>query len=43
MITDKPDSNLITIFEDRVLSSELSDVPENFKSIVVNNDDIKEP
>jgi len=44
MITEGSDSNLIIILEDRALSSELSDVPEDFKSMVVNNiDDIKEP
>ena len=42
IITKRLDNNLTIIFEDRVSSSELSDVPENFKNIVVNNsDDIK--
>ena len=42
MTTKGLDSNLTIICEDRVSSSELSDVPENFKNIVVNNsDDIK--
>ena len=43
MITKGPDSNLITILEDRVSSSELSNVPEDFKSMAVNNNNIKEP
>ncbi len=43
MTTEGLDSNFITILEDRVLSSELSDVLEDFKSITVdNNDNIKE-
>ncbi len=44
MITEGPDSNFIIIFEDRVLSSELSDVPKDFKNMAVdNNDDVEEP
>ncbi len=42
MITEGPDSNLIIIFKDRVSSSELSDVPEDFKNITVKDDDVKE-
>ncbi len=42
MITEGPDSNLITILKDRALSSKLSDVLEDFKSIAVNNDDVEE-
>jgi len=41
--TEGPDNNLITIFKDRVSSSELSNVPEDFRNIIVNNNDIKEP
>ncbi len=42
MTTEGPDSNLITIFKDRTLSSELSDVLEDFESMIVDNDnDIK--
>ncbi len=43
MITEGPNSNLIIIFEDRTSSSELSNVPEDFESMTVNNNDIKEP
>ncbi len=43
MNTEGSDSNLIIIFEDRVLSSELSDVLEDFESIIVNNNNIKKP
>src|SRR6266498_3944012 len=42
MITEGPDSNLVTIFKDRILSSELSDVLEDFESIAVNNNNIEE-
>ena len=43
MITEGLDNNLIIIFQDRVLNSELSDVLEDFKNMAVNNDDnIKE-
>ena len=42
IITEGLDSNLTTIFEDRVLSSELSDVLEDFERIIVNNNNIKE-
>ena len=42
MITERPDNNLITILEDRVSNSELSNVPKDFKNIAVNNNDIKE-
>ncbi len=41
--TKELNNNLIIILEDRVLSSELSNVLEDFKSMAVNNnDDIKE-
>ncbi len=46
MTTEGSDSNLIIILEDRVLSSELSNVPKDFESITVNNnddDDVKKP
>ncbi len=44
MITEGLDSNFVIIFEDRVLSSELSDVLEDFESMVVDDDDdVKEP
>ena len=43
MITKESNSNLTTILKDRVLSSELSDVPENFKSMTVNNNNVEEP
>ncbi len=39
MITEGPDNNLIIIFEDRVLNSELSDVSEDFESMAVDDDD----
>ena len=39
--TERPDSNLTTIFEDRTSSSELSDVPKDFKNITVDDNDIK--
>jgi len=39
MITEEPDSNFIIILENRALSSELSDVPEDFKSMIVDDDD----
>ncbi len=43
MITEGLDSNLIIILEDRVLSSELSNVSKDFESITINdNDDVKE-
>ncbi len=43
IITEGPDNNLVIIFEDRALNSELSDVLEDFESITVNNNDnIKE-
>ena len=41
MITEGLVSNLATIFKDRTLSSELSDVLEDFKSMAVNNNNIK--
>ncbi len=37
IITKRLDNNLTIIFEDRVLSSELSNVLEDFESIAVNN------
>ncbi len=44
MITEGPDNNLTTILKNRALSSELSDVSEDFKSIAVNNNNnIKKP
>ncbi len=46
MTTEGPDSNLATILEDRVSSSELSDVSEDFKSMAVDDDDdddVKKP
>ncbi len=44
MITEALNNNLTTIFKDRASSSELSDVPEDFKSITVNNNNnIKKP
>ena len=39
MITEGPNNNFIIILEDRVSNSELSNVPENFKNITVNDDD----
>ncbi len=42
MITKGLDSNLITILEDRTSSSELLDILEDFKSITVDNNNIKE-
>ena len=42
IITEGLDNNLAIILEDRVSSSELSDVLEDFKSITVDNNDIKE-
>ncbi len=39
MTTEGLDSNFTTILEDRVLSSELSNIPEDFKSITVDDDD----
>ena len=42
--TEGPDNNLTTILEDRISSSELSDVSEDFENITVNNNNnIKEP
>ncbi len=44
MITEGPDNNLTTILKNRALSSELSDVSEDFKRIAVNNNNnIKKP
>ena len=44
IITEGPDNNLTTILKDWVLSNELSDVPEDFENITVNNNNnIKEP
>ncbi len=43
MITEGSDNNLITILKDRVSSSELSNVPEDFKNIAVNNDNVEKP
>jgi len=43
MTTEGLDSNLTTIFRDRASSSELSDVLEDFESMVVDNNNIKEP
>ncbi len=42
IITEGLDNNLITILKDRVSSSELSDISEDFKNITVNNNDVKE-
>ena len=42
MITERPDSNLVIIFKDRVLSSELSDVLKYFRNMIVNNNNVKE-
>ena len=39
MITEGSDNNFIIILEDRVLSSELSDVLKDFKSMAVDDDD----
>jgi len=41
--TEGSDSNLTTILKDRVLSSELPDIPKDFKSIIVNDNDVEEP
>ena len=35
--------NTATVLEDRASSSELSDVPEDFKSMAVDDDDVEEP
>jgi len=44
IITKGLDSNFITLFEDRALSSELSDVSEDFESMAVDDDDnVEEP
>ncbi len=43
IITEELNNNFIIILEDRVLSSELSNVLEDFKGIIVNNNNIKEP
>ena len=44
MTTKRLNNNFIIILEDRILSSELSDVSEDFKSITVNNNNnIKKP
>ncbi len=44
IITKGSDSNFATILKDRISSSELSNIPEDFKSMIVNNNDnIKEP
>ncbi len=42
MITEESDNNLIIILEDQILSSELSDVLEDFESIAVDNNNIEE-
>ncbi len=42
MITEGLNSNLIIIFEDRILSSELSNVLKDFESMIVNNNNVKE-
>ncbi len=39
IITERPNNNLTTIFKDRTLNSELSNIPESFKSITVNDND----
>ncbi len=41
IITERSDNNLIIILEDRISSSELSDVLKDFKNMTVNNNDIK--
>ncbi len=41
--TEGLDNNLITIFKDWILSSKLSNVLEDFRSITVNDDNIEEP
>jgi len=43
MTTEGSDNNFIIIFEDRALSSELSNILEDFKSMTVDDDDIEEP
>ena len=43
MTTEGPDSNRAIIFKDRISSSKLSNAPEDFKNITVNNNDVKEP
>ncbi len=43
MTTKRPDNNLTTILKNRALNSELSNVSENFKSITVNNNNVKKP
>ena len=43
IITEGLDNNLAIILEDRVLSSELSDVLEDFENMAVDNDDVEEP
>ena len=43
MIREKLNNNLIIILEDRASSSELLDILEDFKSMAVDNDDVKEP
>ena len=42
MTTEGLNSNLIIIFEDRILSSELSNVLKDFESMIVNNNNVKE-
>ena len=44
MTTERSNSNLTTILKDQTSSSELSNVPKDFKNITVNNNDnIKKP
>ncbi len=43
IITEGPDSNFTIILKDRTLSSELSNVSEDFKNITVNNNNVKKP
>ncbi len=42
MTTEELDSNLTTVLKDRASSSKLSDIPEDFKSMAVDNNDVKE-
>ncbi len=44
MTTEGSNNNFVIIFKNRVSSSELSNVSENFKNITINNnDDVEEP
>jgi len=42
IITEGLNNNFITILENRISNSELSNVLKNFKNIIVNNNNIKE-